>query len=356
MGRNILPEGLIEFIMLPITSTKVYQFIYWTFDSLWSDVVGRIFLITVISYFIGFSVFGGYILRFSGGFSGLFLSRSGFQISDFVTFLPTMTLFTLDAIKNSFFPILRFVSKIFAYILTTFIVGASFGLIGIWLMTILNIQNLSLFIIQIGPLLYTCGFLFFMSVLIFPKYQLWLLVLSGSLQILGIGIIVVAITGGVQPEIMQSPEVEKILVTAYSIVYNVMTPLLIMALSLTPMLLGREMASFSIKEDLLSKVARISLRQPIKSMHICKITDSSPQQTNLWFENWLFRSNLPINIEPSVYEYDFTNSHAAYLIFSFGDTTGLYITNQADASDKGRFIVLSRELIYSLEFHSRRDS
>lgn len=340
---------LIRSITSAITSTVTYQSIYWLLASLWSDIVGRIFLVTIISYFIGFSVFGGYISRFSGGFGGLSLSKMGFQITDIVTLLPTMVFSILDIARKSLLSILLYTIRAVLYISTAFALGFGLGL----LITTLGIQNLPLVIIQAGPLLYTYSLLLSSIAVNFSKGRFWSLLILWFLQIIGMTIITTAIGKGVQPAAARIPIVDDFLISIlYPISYNLMTPLLVMALSLVPVILGSTMASLSVKDNLLSKVAKIALRQPIQSMANYEIAPHLSRQIKTsWFKNWILRSNLPITIEPDVYEYDFTNYLPVYLIFSFNDITGLYITTQKGSLTGGKLVVLSRDIIYSLEFY-----
>jgi hypothetical protein len=80
----------------------------------------------VITYFIGYAIYGGYISRFTGGSGAFSISKLEFQLTDLITLLPNAVYTTLVIIKQTFFNIVK--SALFYVLIQIVAIGAGFFL------------------------------------------------------------------------------------------------------------------------------------------------------------------------------------------------------------------------------------
>ncbi len=340
-----------------ITSSWIYSGLISLFGSLWNagatdSMLGRIFVVTGLSYFIGYSIYGGYLVGFSGGFGGLSYSRGGFHLGDLITFFP-MALFTMGEIaKKAFWSVFRWIGLLVLYVVTSFLVGWLLG-VGILQMSL----SLPVLLIQLGPYAYLLV-LSFASVFALSNIptarQQWMWVsILWAFQILSTALTLLATTTEPLP-IATSPLVVSFVTTPLAVLLREFTVLIaVLALILFPIQFGRSMATIAVRQDVLSHVSALSVSQPLACL------GQPTQETTLpihastpWTQRWFARSTLPVAIEPDVYTYTFPDDQPLYLIASFHDTLAFYRPHQSETPSRGTLIVIAREIVHAVTLRS----
>lgn len=343
-----------EFIV-PFINTFVFQVVWNILIQLTSDAVGRIFLVTVAAYFAAYSIYGGYLTRFMGGISGFSLSRLGLGITDIITLFPT-TLFTIiDVIFRNLRTLLGIIVQAVVYFSSPVFLGA---ILGIWIKQLIVLPQ---FIIQAGPLIYIFS-LYSVIFIPFRRKYIPYYVIIWILQLFGVILIVAS------PEPIQTPEIldhintftENVITTLLhnfsTLLYEISIILGIIIILLIPTLIGRFTAEFALSEEKLSNIDSMTLRQPLNSLGDYQpITTQSSAAPISWKDKWFTKSIVPITMTPDVYSYTFKHDKPMYFIAAFNDVTVFFLANEKKEFKNGQAILISRDLIHSLEFRPLTD-
>lgn len=339
--------------MPPFINSYVFKSIAWLADQLWSDPIGRIFLITFISYFLGYSVYGGYLSRFTGGFAGFSLSRLGFQISDLITLFP-IALFTIISITIRTFK--SFV-KWFIIVLLFQIFVLVFGLI-----IGSNLKNNNIYVSGIVAQIFLLIFIlsFFISIItIYPiRKHIKFTILIGSIQIISIALSFSGINN-----ISQPPPLSTVLNISALKIIEIMTEetiasFIVLSILFLPTIFGMHMGNASLQGRALSKVKSLTLHYPLPQLASFLCPESMRTRGSLHITSlpWYCRSSIPVSVEPDVFIYQFSQNTPVYLIDIFTNSTGLYILDSPNNAMQGRLVIVKQDLIQSIELHSTKDS
>ena len=78
-------------------------------SALWSESAGRLLLISAVTYFVGFSIYSGYLSWFFGGYGSVPFGVIGFSVIDIINLVPVVFLTSLRLL----FRVLKFVQHRF---------------------------------------------------------------------------------------------------------------------------------------------------------------------------------------------------------------------------------------------------
>lgn len=334
-------------LIAPFINTFVFQTVWNILIQLTSDTVGRIFLVTVAAYFVAYSIYGGYLTRFTGGISGFSLSRLGLGITDIVTLFPTALFTIIDIMLRSTRELLTIILQALVYFASPVLLGVFLGIL---------IEQFIVppqFIIQAGVLIYIFSLYGGVFILFLRKrvlyYVIWIL------QLVGVILIVTS------PDPVQTPEILDSINTfpgsiVTALLYEISIILGFIIILLVPTLIGRFTAKFALSEERLSNVESITLRQPLNSLGDYQpITSQLGTAPISWKDKWFTKSIVPITMTPDVYCYTFQHDKPMYFIAAFNDVTVFFLADERKEFKNGQAILISRDLIHSLEFRPLTD-
>lgn len=330
----------------PFTSTHVYRFLSIVVDALWSSPIGQIFLVTILLYGFGYLFYTGYLSYFSRGIGSLSLNRLGFHPSDIITLFPT-TIFTLFSLIKE-----RTLSVII-YIVGSFIIFGVGIVIGQFIRSYVDITSTLIAVLSIS---------FYLFVLINLPISLILrdiskwssFAIAWGVQLLIVIIFVMSLPTIQTQQEQPSPLLPFNIPLLEILAVNLLGLMLIALVLLSPMVLGVMTAKFTVKENLLSQIFCLSLKQPLSGLsQFEQIRPANVKKKIPWSEKWFIKSTVNISIEPDVYSY-ITNTETSlmYLLTSFRNHTAIYV--HYPQTNKGNLMLISNEIIYSIEFQSRQ--
>jgi hypothetical protein len=324
----MLPKAI---MFTELFNTFVFSTISAFFQTLWSDPAGRIFLITFLAYSTSYMLYSGYMSWFAGGYGSLLLSQYGFTAIDFLSLVPTAFVFFAQAAFS--------LTKFLARFLSVYILGPIFLL----LIIVSFKEHYGVIIFSDAYWLASIGFLLWLvgalsRITPFPKKEM-----SPRTSILisyfGVALIILALP---LPEIVNQPD-ESIPVSSSSpsIIVEIIVPLFLGMLLVTPFLIGRSMAETATREKLLSRVMKLALSQAI----------SIPGAVPTPEEDTALRK---VFSKPGLYYYVFDEHNPIYLVSSFSQTTILYAPTETTGDERGRLILVANSLLCSLEINGAR--
>jgi hypothetical protein len=301
-------------------------------QTLWADAAGKIFLITVGSTLFGYMVHGGYMFTFFGRRENLPFGLSDFSIIDLISIFPTAIVTFFNIIPKAFFEFLKIFIIHFVIPVTIGIIIRSSGfqldqfLFGTtWLVQILN----------------GAGFFIWASCYFFAIIQSRNLLKVFIVIVEFLGAILYFVTlstmGGPSTTINISPAQTQILYAIF-------------ATTIFPYVFGVLIARKAIKSNLLVRIERLTLRQPILKEGMKKVTTSTETGNKPSFrELWLAQKSLPVDMEPDAYEWSATPDKNLYLIATFEKFVLLFTPIPGPEPEDGTTIMLNRDMILSME-------
>jgi hypothetical protein len=305
-------------------------------QNLWSEVAGKIFLITFASYLFSYLVYGGYIFAFFRERS-LPFGLADFSIADLISIFPTAIITLINIIPKAFWDITK---GIFNHLFIPLIVSLSIRLA----LNVLSIpipigQILAGYLVQAGMIIWAFGYLF--PIIKKPKRLRFFI----FVEIIGAVLLIISIPGP-GGTLLTVPQPFYLLQQILSILLVILSALVILAL---PYYFGFEIAKTAIKLNLLTKIDRLTLSRPILKKGLRKINPTSEAiKNNSFRELWFTQKNLPIDVEPDVYEWCPTPDEEFYLIATFEKFVLIFVPGIN--SEVGLTLIVNRDVILSMEF------
>ncbi|NMC81077.1 MAG: hypothetical protein GYA59_17080, partial [Chloroflexi bacterium] len=115
-----------------------------------------------------------------------------------------------------------------------------------------------------------------------------------------------------------------------------------------PYLFGAQITKTAIELDLLIRIERLTLRQPIFREGLRKVAGFSEagHKTSLR-RSWLVQENLPVDVAPGVYEWSLAPEKGIYLIATFEKFVLLFV--RALSLEDSYTVMINRADILSME-------
>jgi hypothetical protein len=317
------------------------------FQNLLSDSAGRIFLITFASYLFGYLIYGGYLFTFFGRKGSLPFGLSDFSVADLISIFPAAIITSIDFIRKAFIEIVK--GAFFQF----FLPGA-FGLmvwyflasIGFRLSNFLPTPTLTGYLALTGFIIWFLGFM--VSSLHPFKKSIRTIAIVIILEYLGLTFLFATIpTPGESFPIFPVPTDQT-----QQVLSDVLNTILILEIIVSPYIFGNAIANTAIKSNLLVKIDRLTLRQPILKEGLRKIAALSEAGMKIPIrELWMAQKNLPIDIKPDVYEWSSEPNKVLFLIATFEKFVLIYVPGLKN--EDHRTIIINRDIILSMEFANK---
>lgn len=307
--------------------TYVFRIFGGLIGALWSTPVGQIFLLTASTYFICYMIYSGYLSWFYGGVGAPLLSQVGFTAIDFLGLIP-MTILLIGKLLISIAE--YFIKQIFIYIFLPFVLfSIIFGLMNFFDVYIFPdnaiLASLGIFSWMIG---YGIGFS--------PKrYERKYYIASLVLCFLGATMLALSMPWNISSA-SSSNDVDQFSSVMKGLSLEIVSAAIIIFFVLCTYLLGLFMASSMVEEKQLSNVEKITLKEDLELLGPPEF-----KQTGLFF--W---ETPP---KPKVYTYKVKREEPVYLIGTFSKTTAFYFPSETTNAKKGKLVVISNDVIYSME-------
>ncbi|HET7144042.1 MAG TPA: hypothetical protein VFI68_08495 [Anaerolineales bacterium] len=306
-----------------IINSTIFSTIAAFIQSFWFDPVGKIFITTAFAYSISYMIYSSYISWFAGGYGGMLLGQMGFTAADFLTLFPTSILLLIESIKSAVKPFI-------SYILTYFVLPLV--LASILIDTRINGWTSP---IPQNTALNFAGIFVFSSGLVLSSFQTHpkKYVTYISIALSYIGALIFALTTPTSLTQPITPATQDWFSIKY-IATEFTAFCLLITIALAPSLIGLRMASFAVKEKLLSQITCIILNQQMQIPG-------------------LFHKKSK-NKSEKVFTYQPESERPIYLIASFSRITAIYIPPEIDEEERGRMHLLTNDLICSIEVEGRK--
>lgn len=307
-------------------------------QDVWSDTAGRIFLITFACYLFGYMVYGGYLYAFFSRKGSLPFGLADFSIADLISIFPAAIFTIIDIVPKAF---LDFLKGVFLHFGIPLVIG-----IGIRTATGLRLNLLGLDANWIGPLGIVGLILWLTSYLLSslrPRKIRWFV--YALFEILGAILFFASIPNQGEPlPVIPVPSTQM-----QQGLNDFLGIILILEAIAVPYAFGVGIARTAIKSELLIKINRLTLRQPIFADGLKKISFAHENRSkHPLHELWLAQKSLPIDIEPEVYEWSPTPEKNTYLIATFEKFVIIY--EAKPEAQQNRTIMVNRDMILSIEF------
>lgn len=330
-------------------ASDILQWIFNRISDLWQEPAGQIFITTTAAYLISYLTFSGYIARFSGGYGSISFSLVEFNVTDILTLVPTAFLTLLAvAIKG----LREITASIFKnIILPIFIVFTIMFLINSFiLLPQIPAQHVPLLMYS-GVILWYIGV--FGDLFSVDAKAFWFIIFF-ALKIVGtipICLVFFQLLNHGIPTSLDPYVVPPFVPPLNSILSNIFAILFVFSVFLAPHVFGHEMAQIAVKRNILSKVQKIILKQPIPDLgqvEYSKVPNNEVKDKRKGL--WISKAAFPIEIIPDIYICCPSN---LYVVASFRSNSAFYLPNST--FDKpGTLIVVANSTIYSIELESRR--
>jgi len=335
------------------------------------DDLSLLFVISVLTSMIVFSVYTGYDHYFMGGYSASLLRRTDFSLSAFLFMVPQM-LVTFVAIVEQ---LKRTSREVFKYIVKEFLVpavielfkfflvmgcGVVFGAIlerfGIWeymsnYVTLKIIGNLFVFS--------------WLSVFLFPvirlafgtpnwKYYCAIFFASAVVAFCSAVLAQMDAPATIQEEVEQAQTTTIIILSPFvqtltQILIIILTFILFLGCMAVFIAIGRKIAKTSLEYRLLTQVNSITTSQPVAQLKEWQVDfPRRYQASNQYsFLSRFISPNVSVSIEPSNYFYNFVQFEniTCFLLESYGDEKLFYIQKCEDDRGIGHVFSLNSSLI-----------
>lgn len=331
--------------MMEIFDTYVYMKVARFFQGFWMDNAGRIFLTTFLAYSASYMIYSGYISWFAGGYGGLLLSQVGFTAIDFLALVPTSLLLLFESMKAFFKSLIRY---------TLIYIAFPFLLLSLLLIISTNWKTHSF---KYGDTLALLGFSLwfigaYLGLNLFEKYKR----LSIPFAYLGTIIFSIYTPLFVEQTNTISSKPNLALDIVILIILEFMALLYLIIIAMLPFLAGQSMAKFATTEKLLSKLTKIVLKKSVQipGMQLVQETVVETPVTGLSSFIALFKPQS--KVETYTFTYEEVPNLPVYLIASFNRITAIYVSPEILNSERGKMIMVSNDLIYSMEVEGRKKS
>ena len=336
-------------ILSLVTSSLVYKALASVIGTLWASAAGQIFLLTVLVYLTVYLIYGGYFSRFAGGYSLMPFNLSGLTIIDILLLFPTVFVTLVHLVWRGGWAVLKAGGFALLYFLGSMLLGSFLAGVFIWIGLIPSVP-LATILHPVGQFLWLAGLyvlLFFLG--IFPQHR-WLKAIVFLLLLVGTFLVIISLKP-LQGQVVVPGVLEVPAPVGYigRLLWELLIAMGVVLLFIMPMILGFEMAEVAVKEDLLSKVASLTLTQPIPSLGSPDSVFASSTPASSFRQSWWIKPVLSVDVEPDVYTY--VPKTGLYLIASFHDSVAFYapVENRSQPID-GRMILITRNIISSVDF------
>lgn len=313
--------------------TVIFTSVAGFFQSLWAEINGRIFLTTFIAYGISYMVYSGYVSWFAGGYGGILLTQMGFSVIDLLGLLPMAFLLFAD----SLWPLVKTLGKfILLYMVLPFaLLWATINLI-----SILNVQVFpgdNAIPARIGILFWAFGSMVHVLMKQKKKEYHWVTWILLGLCYLG------AILAGLTiPFVLVAPPGTTIVTPSQTIddpilkiIFESVTAVLIfVVLPMIPLAIGRSLGAYAAKENLLSRIQKLVLKQP---MELPGAVLKKVKKKKAFIEGG------------NMVSYHWEKDQPMYLVASLSRTTALYAPSETTGTQKGRLLLVANDIICSME-------
>lgn len=302
-----------------------------------------ILLLTFFAYSMSYMLYSGYISLFAGGYGGIPLTQTGFNVIDLLTLVPTIFFMLANMLLNLGKQVIRWI--FFAFIIP----------FGVAFLAIMLVRTTSFsFETEFATSLQTIGgLLWFMGTMLPIFYKnnaryLKIIVITIS----SFGAILFFLFAKITVGVSQVPG-------SYSTNTTDSDFFLFFLLLFLPLIIfaaGIRLAEISINEKLLSSVARLVLKTPIplaQFQHIKPASQPGEQATNK--KHWLLQKDISVQIQPDAYVWDFQENQL-YLIAAFNQSIIFFVTSEMAKSDRGKMLIVANEQVLSMEINSRKMS
>lgn len=313
-------------------------------QNLWSDTAGRIFIISFASYLFGYMVYGGYLFAFFGKKVSLPFGLVDFSIADLISVFPAAIITIIEIIIKTFWGCLK---GLIVHIVIPIFIGVA----------IRSVTGLRFNQFSIDPT--WVGLLAFVGIVLWLSS--FLISISKSNKIPRVVYILGEIIGSILffaavPNIGEPDPIFPMLnaqtQSGLSIILIIILTLEIIAV---PYFFGVGIAITAIKSNLLIKIDRLTLRQPILKDGMRRIAIlSETRSKHPLQELWLAQRNLPIDIEPDVYEWLSAPDKNTFLIATFEKFVILYMPGLK--TEDSHTIIVKRDVILSMEIAHQTES
>lgn len=292
-----------------------------------------IFLVTVVSYLLGFLVYGGYLSAFAGSTGITPFAFSDLTVFDILAILPMAIIAIIKKIASGVKSFLIFVG---VYFLLPFILGMA---VRLWKGQIIPTE-LSTVSFLVGMILWTGALIFVALKRI--RYLTGKFLLALAIAIVGMIISFGGVPTAGQPA---STVPSNTMVVSLNMVFGFLYAIIGL---LGAYVIGFVTAETVVEQHGLSKVLRVVLSQPISSMWVAAQERNSNEISPK--KKWFSKSAAPALAEPKVYSFEPSKEKPLYLVSSFRNFTLFYIPD-GEKGMRGRLVSVSNQVIYSLELH-----
>ncbi|GAB4192804.1 MAG: hypothetical protein OHK0022_07180 [Roseiflexaceae bacterium] len=123
----------------------------------------------------------------------------------------------------------------------------------------------------------------------------------------------------------------------------------LLALLIAPYALGTRMADSAIREDMLSELQSLVLKQPLLHLgEYREINTKTSDKTVSWANKWFNKNSISVSVEPDTYHYVFGDKK--WLIVAlFNDICVIF---RHDDLGQRRIVMINKEIILSMEVSS----
>ena len=299
-----------------------------------------ILILTFFAYSMSYMLYSGYISWFAGGYGGIPLTQTGFNVIDLLTLVPTIFLLLFNILLN-------FAKRVFSWALLAIIIPAVVAFI---------VRSLILAVsgpieTKYASLLQAAGLLIWFlaaGLLAFRKENSNL---SKGILILATSLAITLIVLFSQT-IASSPQTQNTSSNPSEVAFLLI--LFLLTLPLFTFAFGIWLAEIAIREKLLSSVTRLVVKTPLPLAQFNHIKIASqPEEQSTKKNHWLFQNDFPVQIQPDTYVWDFTENEL-YLIAAFSNSVIFFVTGDVVKSERGKMLIVANEQVLSMEINSRK--
>jgi hypothetical protein len=317
-----------------------------------TDTTGRIFLLTVIAYLIGQLVYSSYLSWFMGGFGSIPFGPAGFNIIDVLSLFPLALITLTESLRKSWWPLLK---KSLMAILR-FLLPWVFGIAATALLRAQGYQidpesNLWSQVSYLGWIVFWVAYRAAIAqdfkCKVCKSLICSLLLLLQSAAIFFMTMTALPVTE--ETDVLGNLRV-PLLVTRILNEFTVLGFIFVI-LPLGLSWIGLVMAERAVLDGTLSKVLKLSLKQPMPGLGTLQSESTVPQAPKRRRFRWFTQATLPDEIKPDVYTY--LPEQELYLIVTLKRNTLFYFPNE-DSEGHGRTISISNGLIHGIEIEGAR--
>lgn len=312
-------------------------------QDLWNDTAGKIFIITIASYLFGYMVYGGYLYTFFDRRGNLPFSMADFSIADLITIFPTAIITFINFIPKAIIEIIK--GFLIHFLLPFGIATLVRFLLNFYIAPYIKDPVLVSYLTQAGIIIWSVGYL----CAIFQPLKIPRVVFI-IIEIIG-AIIFFSTIPNPGEAIFSAPPTSSFPQRILSYLLSFIFSLELIAL---PYVFGIGIAETTIKSELLIKIDRITLSQPLFPDRIKKVVlTTEAQSKSILRELWFMQKELPVISNPDIYEWGPVPGNDLYLIATFEKYALLFVPSQ---NSKGsRTIMINRDIILSMELSKTKE-